>query len=160
MMTEKNPKVMYLALALLLLASSAAQARNRMVCSEPDPASMCTPEITCGSLTAPCTIDITRAGESANVRPGIPNARNNQPFCIKKGTTVVWMSSRRNTGFMVSFGNESPFEPDGPITGGANRQVTVKAATPGCFRYDAGAFFSGATFGMSGGTNPELIILP
>jgi hypothetical protein len=38
--------------------------------------------------------------------------------------------------------------------------VTVKANTPGCFRYDAGAFFPGAIFGMSGGTNPELIILP
>ena len=159
-MIQRNATMFYLALVVVLLASSFAAARNRLVCTEPDPASICTAATTCGSLTAPCTIDVTRAGDSANVRPGIPNARNNQPFCIKQGTTVVWMSSRRNTGFMISFGSESPFEPDGPITGGANRQVTVKATTPGCFKYDAGAFFSGATFGMSGGTNPELIIIP
>ena len=36
---------------------------------------------------------------SANVKPGIPNAKNNQFFCIKTGTTVVWMSSKKNNGF-------------------------------------------------------------
>ena len=160
MRIASRTKQFYFALIVVLVATSFAQARNRLVCTEPNPASMCTPEVTCGSATAPCTVDITRAGSSANVRPGIPNARNNQPFCIKQGTTVVWMTSNRGTGFMISFGDESPFDPEGPIIGGANRQITVKAATPGCFRYDAGAFFSGATFGMSGGSNPELIIIP
>ena len=55
---------------------------------------------------------------------------------------------------------DSPFDLDDPIVGGGSKQVTVKAATPGCFKYDAGAFYSGASYGMSGGSKPELIILP
>ena len=35
-----------------------------------------------------------------------------------------------------------------------------KASTPGCYKYDAGAFYSGATYGMSGGSKPELVIVP
>lgn len=148
------------AASIVLLACNPAQARSRFVCDEPQPESLCNAANTCGSATAPCTIDVTKSGSSANVRPGIPNARNNQLFCIRKGTTVVWMTSNRNTGFMISFGTDSPFDPDDPIIGGANRQITVKANTPGCYKFDAGAFFSGAIFGMSGGTRPELIILP
>jgi plastocyanin len=121
---------------------------------------MCTAANTCGSASAPCTIDITKSGNSSNVKPGIPNAKNNQFFCIKAGTQVVWMTSNKNTGFMISFGTDSPFDPDDPIVGGANKQVTVKAATPGCYKYDAGAFYSGATYGMSGGSKPELVIIP
>jgi hypothetical protein len=94
------------------------------------------------------------------VKPGVPNAKNNQFFCIKAGTTTVWMSSNKNTGFVVSFGTDSPFDPDNPIIGGANKPVTAKASTPGCYKYDAGAFYSGATYGMSGGSKPELVILP
>ena len=121
---------------------------------------MCTAANTCGSAAAPCTIDITKAGSSSNVKPGIANAKNNQFFCIKAGTQVVWMTSNKNTGFMISFGTDSPFDPDDPIVGGANKQVTVKASAPGCYKYDAGAFYSGATYGMSGGSKPELVILP
>ena len=147
-------------ICILVLASPAAFARTKYACDEPDPASLCTAANTCGSASAPCTIDVTKAGNSSNVRPGIPNARNNQFFCIKKGTTVVWMTSNRNTGFMISFGTDSPFDPDDPIIGGANRQITVKANTSGCYKYDAGAFYSGATYGMGGGSKPELVILP
>jgi hypothetical protein len=32
--------------------------------------------------------------------------------------------------------------------------------TPGCYKYDAGAFRSGTVKGMSGASKPELIILP
>ena len=103
--------------------------------------------------------DVTRSRDSANVKPDIPNAKNNQLFCIKAGTSVVWMSSTNN-GFMVSFGPDSPFDPDGPIMGGGQKQVTTKASAPGCYKYDAGAFRSGTVKGMSGGSNPELVILP
>jgi plastocyanin len=137
-----------------------AQKKSKYVCNEAQPASLCTAANTCGSASAPCTIDITKAGSSSNVKPGIPNAKNNQFFCVKKGTTVVWMTSNKNTGFMVSFGTDSPFDPDDPIVGGGNKQVAVKASTPGCYKYDAGAFYSGATYGMSGGSKPELVILP
>jgi hypothetical protein len=147
-------------LCIMLLASTAAVAKSKYVCDEPDPASLCTAANTCGSASAPCTIDITKSGSSSNVKPGVPNAKNNQFFCVKKGTSTVWMTSNKNTGFMVSFGTDSPFDPDDPIIGGANKQITVKAATPGCYKYDAGAFYSGATYGMSGGSKPELVILP
>ena len=120
---------------------------------------MCSAANTCGSASSPCTIDITRSANSANVKPGIPNAKNNQFFCIKAGTTVVWMSSSKNAGFMVSFGTDSPFDPDTPIIGGSEKPVTTKASTPGCYKYDAGAFRSGAVYGMSGGSKPELVIL-
>ena len=153
-------KTILIVLFIALAAGVTAQAKSKYACDEPDPASLCTAANTCGSASAPCTIDVTKAGNSSNVRPGIPNARNNQFFCIKKGTTVVWMTSNRNTGFMISFGTDSPFDPDDPIVGGANRQITVKANTSGCYKYDAGAFYPGAIFGMSGGSKPELVILP
>jgi plastocyanin len=147
-------------IVLLLCSTAQAQKKSKYVCDEEQPASMCNAANTCGSATAPCKVDITKSGSSSNVKPGIPNAKNNQFFCIKAGTQVVWMTSNKNTGFMVSFGTDSPFDPDDPIIGGGNKQVTVKASTPGCYKYDAGAFYSGATYGMSGGSKPELVILP
>jgi hypothetical protein len=107
-----------------------------------------------------CTINISRSASSANVKPDIPNAKNNQLFCIMAGTTVVWMSSNKNHGFTVSFGTDSPFNPDAPIMGGGKKQVTTKAMTPGCYKYDVGVFRSGTVYGMSGGSRPELVILP
>jgi hypothetical protein len=147
-------------LCIVGLLTTAAVAKSKYACDEPDPASLCNAANTCGSASAPCTVDITKAGNSSNVKPGIPNAKNNQFFCVKKGTQVVWMTSNKNTGFMVSFGTDSPFDPDDPIIGGANKQITVKANTPGCYKYDAGAFYPGAIYGMSGGSKPELVILP
>jgi len=145
---------------LLSSATAQAQKKSKYVCDEEQPESMCNAANTCGSPSSVCTIDITRGSDSANVKPGIPNAKNNQLFCIKAGTTVVWMSSNKNNGFMVSFGTDSPFDPDDPIRGGGKKQVTTKAVTPGCYKYDAGAFRSGTVYGMSGGSKPELVILP
>jgi hypothetical protein len=140
--------------------TAAAQKKSKYVCDEAQPEAMCNAANTCGSASSSCAIDVTKAGSSSSVKPGIPGAKNNQPFCIKTGTKVVWMTSNKNTGFMVSFGTDSPFDPDDPIIGGGQKPVTVKAATPGCYKYDAGAFYSGAIFGMSGGSKPELVILP
>lgn len=148
-------------IALVLAAGQAmAQKKSKYACTEAQPESLCNAANTCGSASAPCTVNVTKSGNSSNVKPGIANAKNNQLFCIKAGTTVVWMTSNKNTGFMVSFGTDSPFTPDDPIMGGGNRQVSVKATAPGCYAYDAGAFYSGATYGMGGGSKPELIILP
>ncbi len=72
----------------------------------------------------------------------------------------MWMTSSKNTGFSISFGTDSPFTPDDPIIGGGSKPITVKAQNPGCYKYDAGAFYSGAVYGMSGGSKPELVILP
>ena len=160
-MTFASPrKAVLVAVSLLLVTSAFAQKKSKYVCDEPDPASLCTAANTCGSASAPCTVDINKSGSSASVKPGVPNAKNNQFFCIKKGTTTVWMTSNKNTGFMISFGTDNPFAPDDPIIGGANKQITVKANTPGCYKYDAGAFYPGAIYGMSGGSKPELVILP
>jgi hypothetical protein len=145
---------------LLNCTAVQAQKKSKYVCDEPNPASLCNAANTCGSASASCKVDVTKSGRSSNVKPGIPGAKNNQFFCVKAGTSVVWMSSNKNTGFMVSFGTDSPFIPDDPIMGGADKPVTVKANTPGCYKYDAGAFYSGAIYGMSGGSKPELVILP
>ena len=150
-------------LLLCIVLSSAwseAQKKSRYACDEPQPDSMCSAANTCGSATSPCTVDITRSLSSSNVRPSIPNARNNQLFCVKTGTTVVWTSSKKNTGFTVAFGTDSPFEPNTPIMGGSSKKVVTRAATPGCYKYDAGSFTSGTIYGMSSGSKPELIILP
>ena len=145
---------------LLIPASAQAQPKSKYVCDEKQPVSLCNADNTCGSLSSPCTIDITRSGSSANLRPSIPNAKKNQFFCIAAGTTVLWTSSNKNNGFMVSFGTDSPFDPDDPIMGGGEKQVKRKASTPGCYKYDVGAFRSGTIYGMSGGNRSELVILP
>lgn len=145
---------------LLSCVPANAQRKSKYVCDEQQPEGMCNAANTCGSSSFPCTIDITRSSDSANVKPGIPNARNNQFFCIKAGTTVVWKSSNQNNGFMVSFGTDSPFDPDTPIMGGGKKPVRRIASTPGCYKYDAGAFRSGTVYGMSGVTKSELVILP
>lgn len=145
---------------LLSCATAQAQKKSKYVCDEAQPESMCNVANTCGSASSPCTVDITRGGTSANVKPGIPNAKNNKFFCIKAGTTVVWKSSNKNNGFVVSFGTDSPFDPDRPIMGGGEKPVRTKASTPGCYKYDVGAFRSGTIYGMSGGSKPELVILP
>ena len=147
-------------IALLSGVSAPAQAKSKYVCDEKQPASLCNAVNTCGSISSPCTIDITRSGTSANVRPSIPDAKDNQFFCIASGTTVLWTSSNKNNGFTVSFGTDSPFEPDDPIMGGGKKQVGRKARIPGCYKYDVGAFRSGTVYGMSGGNRSELVILP
>lgn len=149
-----------LLLCIVLTSAQANAQKSKYACDEPQPDSMCSPANTCGSASSPCTVDITRSISSSNVRPSIPNARNNQLFCVKAGTTVVWTSSKKNTGFMVAFGTDSPFEPDTPIMGGSDKKVVTRAAAPGCYKYDAGSFTSGTIYGMSSGSKPELIILP
>lgn len=145
---------------LLTCVTAQAQKKSKYACDEPQPESMCNAGNTCGSDSSACTIDVRRSANSCNVKPDIPNAKNNQLFCIKAGTTVVWMSTNKNNGFMVSFGSDSPFEPDGPIMGGGQKSVRTIASTPGCYKYDAGAFRSGTVYGMSGGSKQELVILP
>ena len=152
--------LLFSCIVLMNCANAQAQKKSKYACDEAQPETMCNAANTCGSTSAQCTIDITRGSYSANVKPGIPDAKNNQLFCIKAGTTVVWRSSNKNNGFMVSFGSDSPFDPDGPIMGGGKKPVTTKASAPGCYKYDAGAFTSGTVYGMSSGSKQELVILP
>jgi plastocyanin len=145
---------------LLSCAIAQAQKKSKYACDEEKPESMCNAANTCGSPSSSCTVDITRSADSANAKPDIPNAKNNRLFCVKAGTTVVWKSSNKNNGFTVTFGTDSPFDPDRPIMGGGKKRVTTTATTPGCYKYDVGAFRSGTVYGMSGGSKSELVILP
>jgi len=149
-----------IATTILLLGGTLVQAKSKYICDEPKPEDMCNAANTCGSASSACTIDVRRSSYGASVKPGIPKAKGNQFFCVKAGTKVVWMSSSKNTGFSISFGTDSPFEPDDPILGGGAKPITVTAQNPGCYKYDAGAFTSGTVYGMSGGSKPELVILP
>ena len=66
----------------------------------------------------------------------------------------------------------TPFNADGSLDDGAlralvepegtvfSKPITVTAQNPGCYKYDAGAFYSGAVYGMGAGSRPELVILP
>lgn len=165
-MTDRRQFTLWSGLTLLSCvfafncASSQAQKKGKYTCDEAQPASLCNESNTCGSPSNPCTIDVTRASNSADVKPTTPGGKKNQPFCLKTGTKVIWLSSRGGNGFMVSFGSDSPFQPDNPIMGGGKKHVTVTAAAPGCYRYDAGAFTSGTVYGMSGGNKGEFVILP
>lgn len=146
--------------AVLSCVCSQAQKKSRYKCDEIHPEAICSPSNTCGSASDPCVIDVTRSASSSNVQPRTPGGGKNQPFCIKAGTAVVFLSSKKNNGFMVSFGTGSPLDPDDPIMGGGSKHVRRTAVTPGCYKFDAGAFTSGTVYGMSGGSKQELIILP
>ena len=160
MRMQLRPCGVALATAVMILSSTLANVKSKYVCDEPQPADNCNTGNTCGSASTPCKIDIRKSGDGASVKPGIHDAKGNQFFCIRAGTSVVWMTSNKNTGFSIAFGTDSPFDPDSPIIGGGSKPITVKAQNPGCYKYDAGAFYSGAVYGMSGGSKPELVILP
>lgn len=135
------------------------QKNSKYKCDEPQPETMCAAANTCGSPSSACTVGITKSGESSNVKPKISATKNNQFFCVKAGTTVVWKSPKKNVGFLVSFGVDSPFQSDVPISGGGKKPVSTVARTPGCYKYDVGTFISGRVYGVSG-NRPELVILP
>ena len=147
-----------LLLPIVLFSSYATAQKN--VCTQANPAQLCTAANTCGSASSPCTVDVKRTANAASSTPGIPNAKGNSLFCIKAGTTVEWKSTGRNIGFVVDMGTTSPFQPGGAIIGGTERSVSVVAKTPGCYKYSAGACMSGAIYGMCGQANAQLIITP
>ena len=147
-------------LSMLVLGSvAAAQSKGKYVCDEPNPQSLCTADNTCPA-SGPCTVDIKKTGMSgATATPGFPKAKGNSLFCLKPGTTVIWQSTSKNTGFVIDFGPSSPFDPSDAIIGGANKPVSVVAKRPGCFKYSAGACVSGATYGMCGSGTAEAIVM-
>jgi len=129
------------------------------VCSAANPASICAEANTCGSASTPCTIDIRRSGNTyATAKPSIPEAKGNKAFCIKVGTTVTFSTSSKNTGFVVDFGKDNPFDHEGSIIGGADRPITVTAKHPGCYTYTIGACTPGTVSGMCGNATTQLII--
>jgi hypothetical protein len=150
---------------LLLFAELAndktARAQNnksKYACSEPDSASICNANNTCGSPAQACSVDVKRTVDAASVTPSIPGAKENSRFCVKVGTNVTWKSDTKHQGFVVDMGPTSPFDPPEDIVGGSAKSVTVKAKTPGCYKFSAGACLSGAMYGMCGNGTAELVI--
>lgn len=138
---------------------AAAQSKSsKYVCSEPNPTQLCNASNTCGSDSAPCTVDVKRTADGASSTPSIANAKSNTLFCVKVGTSVTWKSTGKDIGFVVDVGPSSPFEPSGAIIGGSDRAVSVVAKTPGCYKYSAGACMSGAVYGMCGTADAKFIV--
>lgn len=131
---------------------------GKYACSEANPAQLCNDGNTCGSASAPCTVDVKRTTNAASVTANVPNAKSNAVFCLKVGTSVTWKSTGRDTGFVVDVGPSSPFDPSGTIIGGSDRSISVVAKRPGCYRYSAGACVSGAIYGMCGSADAEVVI--
>jgi hypothetical protein len=150
-----------LAVVMLLSSLTVAQEQQRgsekYLCSEPNPQAICTAENTCGSASAPCTVEIKRTASSASATPMIPKAKGNQPFCVKAGTTVIWKSGSKNTGFVLDFGPDLPFGSEA-IIGGSDRSSSTVANKKGCYKYSVGACVSGAIYGMCDSAEAELVI--
>jgi len=146
--------------AAAFLPAIATADKNKYSCAEANPASLCTPENTCGSSSDTCTVDVKRTPNSASATASIAKPKANAFFCVKQGTPMVWKSTQKNTGFVVDFGPTSPFEPQDTIIGGSKRDVSVTAKEPGCYKYSVGACVSGAIYGMCGSSNAEAVVLP
>jgi hypothetical protein len=147
-------------LALLSCGEAAlAQKKNPYLCKEPDPASLCNAGNTCGSPSQPCLVNVKRTADAASATPSMPGAKGNKLFCVKVDTSVTWRSGSKHQGFVVDMGPTSPFDPPDDIIGGAEKDVTVRAKVPGCYRFSAGACRSGAIYGMCGNGISELVIV-
>jgi hypothetical protein len=152
-------------LLLVLLMTSFAAAEDKKkddqsACSNPNPASLCNAGNTCGSASTPCSVDVKRTSYSSSATPSIPGAKGNSLFCVKTGTTVTWMSSVKNTGFLIDLGASSPFDPPGTVMGGSAKSVSVVAKTPGCVKYKVSATAQNGIYGKSKAAQSELIVIP
>ena len=146
-------------LLVLVTALLARGDKSKFSCSASNPQSICNAAATCGSASAPCKIDIKRSGSTeATATPDIPDAKANKPFCLKAGTPVTFYTSSKNTGFVIDFGPNSPFDNEGAIMGGADRSITVVAKRPGCYRYSVGACTAGTIYGMCGNIDTDLVV--
>jgi len=129
------------------------------ICSPASPQSICNARTTCGSRSTPCVVNVKRGGHSASATPSIPEAKGNAPFCVKAGTTITWQSSSKSTGFMLDFGDNTPFESQTTITGGSKRPASVIAKKPGSFKFSVSACREAAVSGMCESGSAELIVI-
>jgi hypothetical protein len=119
--------------------------------------SVCNAGNTCGSGSTACTVGVKKTANAASATPNTPNAKGNQPFCVKAGTKITWKSESKNTGFVLDFGPDSPFASEA-IIGGSERSVPSVAKKKGCYKYSVGACVSGAIDGMCGTAETELVV--
>jgi len=152
--------------ALLVLflfgAKFAAQGQKgdkNSICSAANPQSLCNADTICGSSSTPCVINVKRGSYSASATPKIPGAKGNTPFCVKSGTTIMWQTSSKSTGFILDFGQITPFESQTTITGGSKRPVSLVAKNPGCFKFSVSACREAAVSGMCESGNAEMVVI-
>ena len=128
-------------------------------CTNPHPEQLCTAANTCGAGGASCELEVRRAngGTGASVKPNVENFSKSDVICLETGTNVTWRGGGKNTGIMVDFGDNSPFDQE-TISGGSDRPVTLVAKKAGCFKYSVGACTPGAIYGMCGNSAYELIV--
>ncbi len=158
MKIQRHIAILAMLAIFLFVGLANAQKKSKYACDEPNPESLCTAANTCPA--SGCSVDVRRDGMSgATATPSFPKAKGNSLFCIKEGTTVTFQTSSKGTGFIVDFGPSSPFDPPDTIIGGAQKPVQVAAKRPGCFKYSAGACYSGATYGMCGSGTAEAIVI-
>ena len=148
-----------LLLASFVTADDKKKDSSKDACANPNPASLCSAANTCGSASAPCTVNIKRTAYSSSATPSIPGAKGNDLFCVQAGTTVVWQSTDKGTGFLVDPGASSPFDPPGTFTGGTEKSVSTVAKTPGCITYHLSATAQGGIYGMSKAATAQLIVV-
>lgn len=129
------------------------------ICSAATPQSICDARTTCGSRSTPCVVNVKRGSHSASATPSIPEAKGNVRFCVKAGTTITWQSSSKSTGFILDFGDSSPFESQTTITGGSKRSASVVAQKPGCFKFSVSACREAAISGMCESGRAELVVI-
>ena len=166
MKIQRGFAISFALMLLLVLLAAFATAEDKKkdsdqsACSNPNPASLCNAGNTCGSASSPCSVDVKRTSYSSTATPSISGAKGNSLFCVKTGTTVTWMSSVKNTGFLIDFGSSSPFDPPGTVMGGSAKSVSVVAKAPGCVKYNVSATAQNATYGKSKAAQSELIVIP
>ena len=155
--------LVFLALApfmtLLGRSSENDEKGKSTACTNPHPEQLCTTANTCGAGGASCELEVRRAdgGTGASVKPNVEKFSNNDVICIEKGTSVTWKGGGKNTGIMVDFGDNSPFDQK-TISGGSDRPVTLVIKKAGCFKYSVGACTPGSVYGMCGNSDYELIV--
>ncbi len=149
---------MLIAPVLMLSLFAHAQKKAKYSCSEPNPESLCTAANTCGSADSACVVDVKKNDTAANAKAMVSDPKNNATFCIKAGTSLTFQSTRKNTGFVIDFGPNGPFDSPDSIIGGASKPVTVTPKKPGCYKYSVGACVSGAIYGMCGDSTAEVIV--
>jgi hypothetical protein len=133
-----------------------AQKKGSYACSEANAETLCSAENTCGAGGS-CTVDIKK-DVSITVTPNIPHAKKNHLFCVKAGTQVTFDSTSKNTGFVVDFGPNSPFDKQDSFIGGNKKPDSATAKNPGCYRYSVGACVSGGVNGMCATQPAELVV--
>ena len=157
----KRTSLMLAMIVLSIYAPAQAKGKgNEYACTEAKPELLCVGANTCGSASAPCSVDVRRTGNGAKATPDMPNAKSNALFCVKVGTTVEWKSTGKDIGFVVDFGPATPFNHSSVIIGGSDRSVSVVAKQPGCYKYSAGACRSGTIYGMCGQQTAKMVIVP